>query len=172
MAIILLGKTNCPLCGKLLEEGQEIVSFAPFVGNELDPLWSFSDAAFHSLCFHDHPLSVEATARYEEMRKKAGPGNRACVVCKAQIKDPDDYLGLGYLISDPQNPLHRYNYTHAHVSCLPKWSELLHVYDLIKDLKQSGKWKGKGLDDLISILQHAVNDGESGATESNRPNNL
>lgn len=167
MAIILRGKTNCPLCGKLLEEGQEIVSFSPFISNDLDALWPFSDAAFHSTCFHNHPLSSEAIARDEEARKKTGPGNRACVVCNVQIKDPDDYFALGYLVSDLRKPLYPYNYTQAHISCLPQWPELLHVYDLIKDLKQSGKWKGKGLDDLISILQHAVDDAKSGATEPN-----
>jgi hypothetical protein len=156
MAIVLLGKTNCALCGKLLEEGQEIVSFSPFVSNELDPLGPFSDTAFHSHCFHHHPLSVEATARYDEMRKRTGPGNRACVVCNAEIEDPDDYLGLGYLLSDPRNPLHRYNYTHAHVSCLPKWPELKHVYNLMQDLKQSGKWKGRGLYDILLVLKGAT----------------
>lgn len=159
MALILVGKTKCPLCDNILEDGQEIVSFSSFVSNELDPLWLFSDAAFHSDCFDHHPLSTEAIARHEEMRKKTAPGNRTCVVCKAEIKEPDDYFGLGYLVSNPGNPLYPYNYTHAHISCLPKWSEVSHVYRLLQDLKESSQWKGNSLDEILLGLREIVEGG-------------
>lgn len=153
MAIIIKGKTKCPLCGNTLEEGQELVAFSPFVSNELDPLWLFSDAAFHSDCLDHHTRSSEAIARHEEMRKKTAPGNRACVVCKAEIEDPDDYFGLGYLVSNPRNPLYQYNYTQAHKSCLPRWHEFSHVYRMLQDLKESGQWKGSSLDDILLGLR-------------------
>jgi len=153
MAIIIEGKTACPLCSNILEKGQEVVSFPAFVGNGLDPLWPFSDAAFHSDCFEQHPLSSEAIARYEEMREETAPGSRACVVCKAEIEDPDDYFGLGHLVSSPTHPLYRYNYTHAHTSCLPRWSEISRVQRMLQKLKESGHWKGRSLDDVLLRLQ-------------------
>ena len=153
MAIIIEGKTACPLCDNILEKGQEVVSFPAFVGNELDPLWLFSDAAFHSGCFEKHPLSSEAIARYEEMREKTAPGCRACVVCKAEIEDPDDYFGLGHLVSSPQDPLYEYNYTHAHISCLPRWPEISKVHQLLQNLKESGRLKGMSLDQMLLRLR-------------------
>ena len=157
MAIIIRGKSKCTLCGKFLEEGQEVVAFSPFVGNELDPLWVFSDAGFHADCFHQHPLSGEAKARYENSLKRTGPHNRVCVVCKREIKDPDDYFTLGYLVSDRFHPLFPYNYTQAHCSCLPKWPECFHLYELIKDLAQSGDWRGNGLEQILTLLHRTVN---------------
>ena len=159
MALILVGKTKCPLCGNILEDKQETVSFSPFVSNELDPLWPFSDAALHSACFDHHPLWSEAIARHEEMRKKTAPGNRACVVCKAEIEDPDDYFGLGYFVSNPRDPLYHYNYTEAHESCLPNWSEVSHLYRLLRELKQSGQWKGSSLDETLLTLRETCEGG-------------
>ncbi len=153
MAILIYGKTECPLCRKLIQRGQEVVTFSPFVSNELDPLWVFNDGAFHAGCFYEHPLAEEAQARYNEVRERHGPGNRFCVVCKREIRDPDDYFAVGHLVEDVFHPLYSYNYTQTHRSCLPKWAELPYVYELLEDLKQSGSWRGKSLDELLAELR-------------------
>jgi hypothetical protein len=151
MAIVLIGKTECVLCGGVLRDGDEVVSFSPFVSNELDPLWKFSDAAFHATCFHEDPLSEKARQRYHELRSHVGPGRRMCVVCKKEIMEPNDYFGVGYL-TDDQHPLHRYNYTQAHRSCLSQWSERSQLSKLLDDFNKSGAWRGVGLESLLSEL--------------------
>ena len=153
MAIMVYGKTKCPLCKKPIQEGQEIVAFSPFVSNELDPLWVFNDGAFHAECFYEHPLAEETLARYKEIREHHGPGNRFCVVCKREILDPDNYFAVGYLADDVFQPLYRYNYTQAHRSCLPRWAELPYFYELLEDLRQSGTWLGKSLNELLAELR-------------------
>ena len=155
MAIVLRGKSKCSICGKVLEEGQEIVMFSPFVSNEMDPLWMFSDAAFHASCFQEHPLAKDALKRSEELMKHTGPGNHTCVVCKEEIKDFDDYFALGHLLSDPAHPLYRYNYLRAHRSHLPQLPELSQLSKLVADLKDSGTWGGPALDRLLIVLNQA-----------------
>jgi hypothetical protein len=155
MAIIIYGM-KCPLCDNSLEEGDEIVAFSPFVANELDPLFIFSDGAFHAKCFRLHPLSGRAQERYEESLTQLSPNNRYCVVCKREIKTPEDYFVIGKLVEDNSDPLHHFNYTQAHRSCLTKWAELPYVYELLEDLKQSGAWRGKYLDRLLIELRSAL----------------
>lgn len=153
MAVIIEGKTVCPLCGKTINEGQEVVAFSHFVPNELDPIWMFSDGAFHATCFYEHPLAEKAQARWREIIERLSPGSRFCVVCKKEIKDWQDYFTLGYLVDDASHPLYHYNYTQAHRSHLSKWAELPYVYELIEDLRQSGTWQGDGLDRLSAELK-------------------
>ena len=152
MAIVIRGKTKCALCGTLLRDGDEVISFPAFVANQLDPLWRFSDAAFHSTCFQEDPLAKRVDRRYEEFRNHVGPGHRMCVVCKREITDPDDYFSVGHLTEDPEHPLYCYNYVQAHRSCLPRWSERSQVAKLIAALKNSGAWGGPALDFLLNEL--------------------
>jgi hypothetical protein len=50
MAIIILGQSTCPLCGRILEEGQEVVGL-PACGNESHDLSVYSDAGYHKRCY-------------------------------------------------------------------------------------------------------------------------
>jgi predicted nucleic acid-binding Zn ribbon protein len=156
MALILLDKTKCPLCGAVIKEGQQVAAFPNFVANELDPLWVFSDGAFHAECFKSHPLSRKADARYMEIMKRNGPGNRSCVVCTREIKDPDEYFSLGHLTEDKNHSLYVYNYTQAHRSCLPEWRALEHVHAEAVKLMRSDSWKGIALEKLVTDLASAL----------------
>ena len=153
MALITLGKSPCPLCNQPITETDELIGFPAFISNQLDPLFLFSDAAFHAGCFHRHPLSEEAEASYTETVNRAGPGHRCCVVCKREITDPDDYLTLGHLTADRKHPLHRYNHTQLHRSCVSSWSDLPHVHTLLDDFQSSGRWKGAGLAWLLDEIR-------------------
>jgi hypothetical protein len=155
MAIVIRGKSTCVICGKILQEGQELVCFSPFVWNELDPLWKFSDAAVHETCFREDALAEKAQKRYDELESHIFPRNRLCGVCKQEITHPDDYFSLGHLRESPEDILSAYNYTQAHRSCFPRWSELSQVLDLLKALKASETWRGQYLDHWISELEEA-----------------
>ena len=156
MAIVIRGKTKCQFCGKPIAEGQEVVSFPNFVANQMDPLRMFSDGAFHAECFYSHPLAQKAQSRYDEVLTRNGPGNRVCVVCEKEIKDPDEYFTLGHLTEDEAAPAYRYNYVQAHSSCLPEWRELASVIKSIHDLQASETWQKNALDDLLGELKKAM----------------
>ena len=154
MAIFVAG-TRCPLCGQAIQSVVDAVMFPPFVSNQADPLFVFNDAAIHAACFRNHPLADVAQARYEELRDRTDPKNRPCFVCGAQITDPDDYLGLGHIVDDPKQQLHKFNYAQFHRSCVGGWSALA---DLLRDLEAldaSGKWKGDALKRVIRELRRA-----------------
>ena len=59
MALIVLGKTQCPLCGNPIVEGQPVVA-SHFVGayGEHDLSW-FYDAGIHQDCFRTWSLRAE-----------------------------------------------------------------------------------------------------------------
>jgi len=51
MAVIVLGLTCCPLCGKVLKASDPLVTTSHFMTDPFHPLWPFSDAAMHKSCF-------------------------------------------------------------------------------------------------------------------------
>jgi hypothetical protein len=152
MAILVRGM-KCQLCGCPMLNEHSVVTFSPFVANEADPLFFFSDGAFHSECFHKHPLADKAEIRHREVLESRKPINRRCLICGNLITEPNDYLPFGHLTDDATHPLHRFNYSHVHRSCLPRWSELSLVYELAAKELASGAWKGKGM----QWLEHGAN---------------
>jgi hypothetical protein len=51
MAIVIRGKTECPLCGSILSDADQIVMFPHFIADRAHPLWRFSDSTMHRSCF-------------------------------------------------------------------------------------------------------------------------
>jgi len=153
MAIIIKGTSVCPLCGQVIKESDEIVSFPPFISDELDPLFEFSDTGFHSSCFRQHPLSENAESCYREILEQTCYEHRICVVCGRNITDPDDYLTLGCLRSDPEHPLHKYNHIQLHRSCITEWRELTVFYDILNHFWKTGKIRGVALKSLLDEIR-------------------
>ncbi len=72
MAIIIEGKTICPLCGKALFKEQGWIAFPAFLraGHKF---FDYSDAAFHSECFmtwKDHEEFQTLYDRFQEIWKE------------------------------------------------------------------------------------------------------
>ncbi len=53
MAIVILGKTECPLCCEVIAAGQVTVAGQHFIQTPSHPLWRYSDAAMHYDCFQN-----------------------------------------------------------------------------------------------------------------------
>lgn len=152
MALLISGKTVCPICGNVIGRDNKVVIFPPFVANELDPLFLFSDAAFHEECFSRHPLANMALALFKEMDAKSQPSDRRCVVCTQSINDPDDYVGFGHLTSDESEPLFVYNFSQFHQSCLGRWPDRAKAKRLLQELVSSKGWKGRSLNWVLDRL--------------------
>lgn len=54
MAMIILGKSKCPLCNQILKEGEPLTAFPAFLPTN-HRFGKFSDAAFHTACFDKDP---------------------------------------------------------------------------------------------------------------------
>lgn len=68
MAIILLGHTRCALCKVLLEESDEIIGLPAFAF-ENDPLYEYSDDAFHKKCYENWELRETVEINIKEALK-------------------------------------------------------------------------------------------------------
>jgi len=51
MAILICGKTQCPICSAVISSGQPTVATQHFIQTQSNPLWRYSDAAMHYDCF-------------------------------------------------------------------------------------------------------------------------
>jgi len=60
----------CPLCGKPLRGGEDIVATSHFIADASDPLWRYSDAAMHRSCFDVWEHRDVFTQRYRAHQRK------------------------------------------------------------------------------------------------------
>jgi len=70
MALVILGFSQCALCEQVLQVGDDLVATSHFL-DEADPLWRYSDAAFHRACF----LAWDAREAFIEKYNRAAAGH-------------------------------------------------------------------------------------------------
>jgi hypothetical protein len=153
MAIIILGKTVCLLCGEVIQAGDEIEAFPHIIFGELDPLRMFSDGGFHAACFHNHPLSEQMLTRREMYSRNSGKGNRMCWVCKLEIEHPDEFATVGFLTDDEEHPLFSFNYAKFHKHHIAKWEDLSAFISLIEESDNVLKWSQRQIDEFLDYLR-------------------
>lgn len=151
MSLIIIGKSTCGLCGEVLLDSQEIEAIPACVSNEADPLFSFSDSAFHLCCFERAPECAQVRAMMSERSRRTGPGNRKCVVCAKEITDYREYFGLPRLTGDSSHPAYRFNYTHLHKSHVSQWKEREEALQALRALVPT--WRGRVLQSLIDDIE-------------------
>lgn len=59
MAIIIKGKSKCPICNEVMKTNDDLVAFPHFIDDVKSPLYFFSDRGFHKDCFDAHKLSED-----------------------------------------------------------------------------------------------------------------
>lgn len=153
MSIVILGRSHCKICGRIIEEGDDVTGFPAFTSNELDPLVFFNDAAFHTRCFDSHHSSDNVRNRMAERESKVGPQNRKCDICQKPISSYKENFELPYLIDESGHPSYALNYFQAHRGCMTQWSNLRKIHGTLKALRMSDKWKGDGLDSAILEIE-------------------
>ena len=67
MALLILGKTQCPLCRQAIAAGQEHVATTHFIGSSEHPLWRYSDAVMHYGCFQTWDQRALFVAEYNRL---------------------------------------------------------------------------------------------------------
>jgi hypothetical protein len=70
MALVLLGKSRCAICEKILVDGDRMVSTSHFITDQTDPFWRYSDAPFHYLCFLKWKSRHRFICRFNELAAK------------------------------------------------------------------------------------------------------
>jgi hypothetical protein len=156
MAIYIIGRTKCAICGKTLTNKDGIIGFPSIFPNHADPLHFLNDAVVHEECLHTHSLRKHAEQRMADFKQKTGPGNRHCRVCSKEILNPDDYLGFGHLTDRTNLEIYQYNYAHFHRNCFRHWHERDKVIALLENMVETGAWLGNGLPVLIDDLKNMI----------------
>ena len=66
MAVLSLGNSTCSLCGGILSENDEVVTWTAFL-NPDHKWWKYSDSGMHKTCFEkwEHQKEFEALYRYQ-----------------------------------------------------------------------------------------------------------
>lgn len=60
MAIIFLNQSECPICKKTLDEGQDIVLFPAFTSDKNHKFYLFNDEGVHRYCLQNTELGIQA----------------------------------------------------------------------------------------------------------------
>ena len=152
MAILLLGKTSCKICGNIITDKTKFVSLPAFVFNDCDALIYFNDSAFHETCFLNHNLSKKVIKRVEKLMQEILPKKRICSICQKQITNPDDYLFLGYITDNINDKLSEFNYIKLHLSCLPNWLYVNNFKELLERDMSNQKVKGSYYENILKQL--------------------
>jgi len=66
MALIFTGSSCCSICGQVLEEHQQIMSWSAFLDSDHE-LWKYSDTGMHLPCFEswEHKQKFEHLYQYQ-----------------------------------------------------------------------------------------------------------
>jgi hypothetical protein len=140
MALVISGKSKCPICGEVILLGDARTLFPSFVPNDLDPLAIFNDAGFHARCVKDSSLGEQALRLSTELVRRAGPDGRRCEVCGRTILDPDDYFAIPFITNNPLLAAFQFNFMQFHKSHLPSWGERHRFLEVIENLVRSNEW--------------------------------
>ena len=68
MALILIGITECLICGRVLSSEDEIEAFPAFL-KKTHPLWRYSDSAMHRQCYEASPDKEELDRLLKEFQQ-------------------------------------------------------------------------------------------------------
>ena len=152
--VIYIGKINCGICNKEIQD--KYIHILNFEGNELAPLYELSGKIVHKRCFDGHPLKLLAEKRMKEIEEIQQRPEIDYITGEDlsldNIGHPDNIINVFYLTDDKNNPLYKYNGILLNKRNLNKWNEYHTFLKLLKDLDESGKWKGNALKTLISHL--------------------
>jgi hypothetical protein len=66
MALIFPGKTECSICGVVINDNEDTVATTHFIADPNDPLWRFSDSAIHKSCFLSWKQRQNFVKKYNE----------------------------------------------------------------------------------------------------------
>jgi len=138
MAIVLLGKSICPICKNILNEGEDVTGFPHFIANTKDPLYIFTDSGVHTNCFLQQPHALRAM-KYADRQHEVFM-QKKCTVTGEQITHHREYLALPLLTSDEAEPLFKYNFLTFKIRNIPHWEEREDFVKTAERFIADGKW--------------------------------
>lgn len=150
MALLVRGRTRCVVCNKVIGGEDAVLSVPAFVRDRTSDLFPYSDGVVHVDCLASDPVARRAADLAHETIERLGPGNRSCEVCAQQVRDPDDYVTLGFLTERAGSPAATLNWLQFHRSHLHRWERLPDAIALLEGLVADEGWC---VDDIAPLVQ-------------------
>ena len=134
--------TLCAICAGPVGTGAK-VGFAPFVFNENDPLYTWSDSVVHRACLETHPSRELALRAKEALEGEGGVSGLPCVVCGHALGSMgSEWFVTWVLSSDPHSPLFEFNHVWLHKAHFPAWVSAARCQSVVDGVMRSEAWKG------------------------------
>ena len=151
MALLFVGKTQCPVCCEIIKSVHDAIGLPPFVFNPSSPLFKLSDSSLHKKCYQKLLSTPKVGQVLNLLSDFHKPENRICQVCDEQILEPEDYIGWAYL-ADEDSPLYQFNFQHFHRDHIKEWSRLEEFLFSLRKLDVDGKHPLKRLMNHVNSL--------------------
>jgi len=156
MALVLIGKTCCLVCGQPIMDLADVGVFPSFIENERDPLFIFNDSVSHRRCLASHPLAGRVADRFREFEAAKAVWPPVCCVCQKTIAKPDDFFATGRITGNARHNLYPYNYSYMHKHCICSWAVSADVLRFMQTERDSGRSRGRAIDYAISTICKAI----------------
>ena len=156
MAIIFEHQSQCPICGKELNEKNQFLMFPHFISNIKDPLFLFSDSGVHLNCLNEHPLGVNALFFKEKHYVVIPSINSICHIDGKSIQDPRDIFVIGMLTSDKNENLFKFNFLVLNKKNLNKWKDKDEFIKAASEYKKQNKWSSLNSFNYLDYLINEV----------------
>jgi hypothetical protein len=154
MAIVIGSQSKCSVCGKLLDEIDEVEMFPSFVSNVNDPLFIFSDRGVHVSCLNTHILVDEIRYYRDEFYNSLQ--DEIFDVSGRTIANPRNLVAVGLLTSDKGEELYKYNFLKIDKGNIPYWKDRRHFLSVATDYLHEGNWKSFGEFNLLEYLVEII----------------
>ncbi len=153
MALAIIGVSRCGVCEELVTSSDELVQFPPFVSNEADRLYFFSDSTFQQKIVENHELGAWAVSFLNEFESVSGPQGRLCAHCGFQILDFRDCFSIGVVSSSIASPLAFFNNVQLHVSHIRLWEHTLRCHAVFSEAIVTGELSGRAAMQIVNELR-------------------
>lgn len=153
MALLFLGKTECPICRNVIIDEESAYLFPAFINNTKDILYQFNDSAFHIECLKKHSLGNRAIEFANQFIFRTRPENRICSVGGNKIQNFDDYIFISMLTSNEREELFDFNFTTLDRNNLKQWGNRQKFIEIASKFYGDGKWGDMG---AFKYLNHLI----------------
>jgi hypothetical protein len=152
MAILILGRSTCGICKKVISDHNGSYSFPAFISNPQSKYNRYNDPSFHRECLLTDADAYPVMELANIFRKSISPKTRVCAIDGKPVGPDEEYIFLEYVTDNELSFLHRHVFSVFRLSNLAGWFQLQSLVKSLDDLKFSEKNMSKYADKLLKKI--------------------
>jgi hypothetical protein len=145
---IVYPRMPCAACRKPIVEGEHCLPFPYFTDNELDPIYSFNDAAAHFACVQTSEFRQSLEYVRRTVLALPPPAMCPCVITGKLIA-MSDFAFTGYLVGNSMHSLFPFNFVAMSKTAFVTWEFRGRFVQQIRHLAVEGLWSEQGVRRLL-----------------------